>query len=42
MKKIENPQRKDWNTILERPTKKIGDIEAIVNEVLPTFIRMEI
>jgi histidinol dehydrogenase len=33
MKKIENPQRKDWNTILERPTKKIGDIEAIVNEV---------
>ena len=33
MKTIENPQQKDWSTILERPTKKVGDIEAIVNEI---------
>ncbi len=33
MKTIENPQQKDWSTILERPTKKVGDIEATVNEI---------
>jgi histidinol dehydrogenase len=33
MKTILNPQRKDWNKILERPTKKVGDIEATVNEI---------
>ena len=33
MKTILNPQKKDWNTILERPTKTVDDIESIVNEV---------
>jgi len=33
MKTILNPQRKDWKTILERPTKTVDDIESIVNEV---------
>jgi histidinol dehydrogenase len=33
MKTILNPQKKDWKTILERPTKKVDDIESIVNEV---------
>ena len=33
MKTILNPQKKDWNKILERPTKKVGDIEATVNEI---------
>tara|TARA_B110000902_G_scaffold265730_1_gene350901 strand:- start:489 stop:1793 length:1305 start_codon:yes stop_codon:yes gene_type:complete len=33
MKTILNPQKKDWNTILERPTKKVDDIESIVNEI---------
>ncbi len=33
MKTIENPQQKYWSTILERPTKKVGDIEATVNEI---------
>jgi histidinol dehydrogenase len=33
MKTLLNPQKKDWKTILERPTKKVDDIESIVNEV---------
>jgi histidinol dehydrogenase len=33
MKTILNPQKKDWKTILERPTKTVDDIENIVNEV---------
>ncbi|TXD49351.1 histidinol dehydrogenase [Polaribacter sp. IC073] len=33
MKIINNPSKKDWNTILERPTKKVDDIESVVNEV---------
>ncbi len=33
MKVIQNPQPKDWNTILERPTKTIVDIESTVNQV---------
>lgn len=33
MKIINNPQPKDWNTILERPTKTIVDIESTVNQV---------
>ena len=33
MKTILNPQKKDWKTILERPTKTVDDIEGIVNEV---------
>lgn len=33
MKTILNPQKKDWNKILERPTKTVDDIESIVNEV---------
>ena len=30
---IENPNRKDWQTILERPTQTVNDIETIVNTV---------
>jgi histidinol dehydrogenase len=33
MKTILNPQKKDWKTILERPTKTVDDIESVVNEV---------
>ncbi|AUC84204.1 histidinol dehydrogenase [Polaribacter sp. ALD11] len=33
MKIINNPSKKDWNKILERPTKTVDDIEDIVNEV---------
>ena len=33
MKVIENPNRKDWQTILERPTQTVNDIESVVNEV---------
>jgi histidinol dehydrogenase len=33
MKTILNPQKKDWKTILERPTKTVDDIESIVNQV---------
>mgnify|MGYP005990620759 FL=1 len=33
MKTINNPQRKDWNTILQRPTKSVADIEETVNAV---------
>lgn len=37
MKTITNPQRKDWETILQRPTKSVDDIENIVNEVFTTI-----
>ncbi|QTE23096.1 histidinol dehydrogenase [Polaribacter cellanae] len=30
---INNPPKKDWSKILERPTKTVEDIEGIVNEV---------
>jgi histidinol dehydrogenase len=33
MKTILNPQKKDWNKILERPTKTVDDIEKVVDEV---------
>jgi histidinol dehydrogenase len=33
MKTILNPQKKDWKTILERPTKTVDDVESVVNEV---------
>ena len=33
MKLIINPPRKDWNTILQRPTKYVIAIEAIVGKV---------
>jgi len=33
MKVIENPNRKDWQTILQRPTQTVNDIEDVVNEV---------
>ncbi|MFD2528557.1 histidinol dehydrogenase [Polaribacter marinaquae] len=33
MKIINNPSKKDWNKILERPTKTVDDIEGVVNEV---------
>jgi len=33
MKTILNPAKKDWNQILERPTKSIKDIEKTVNQI---------
>ena len=33
MKNINNPQRKDWNKILQRPTKTVEDIEKTVNQI---------
>ena len=33
MKIINNPSRKDWTQILQRPTKTVDDIEGVVNEV---------
>ena len=33
MKNINNPQRKDWSQILERPTKTVEDIEKTVNQI---------
>jgi histidinol dehydrogenase len=33
MKIINNPNRKDWSTILERPTQTVDDIEETVNQV---------
>ncbi|WP_411895077.1 histidinol dehydrogenase [Winogradskyella sp. A2] len=33
MKLIENPKKKDWATILKRPTQTVEEIESIVNEV---------
>lgn len=33
MNKIYNPDRKDWQSILKRPTQTVSDIEDVVNEV---------
>ena len=33
MNKIYNPKKEDWKLILNRPTKTIADIEAVVNEI---------
>ena len=33
MNKIYNPERKDWEEILKRPTQTVEDIEATVNEI---------
>jgi histidinol dehydrogenase len=33
MKTILNPAKKDWSSILQRPTKTVDDIEATVNQV---------
>lgn len=33
MQKIIKPQRKEWETILQRPTQTVEDIESTVNEV---------
>ncbi len=33
MKIITNPNRKDWQPILQRPTQTVNDIEDVVNEV---------
>jgi histidinol dehydrogenase len=33
MKIINNPNKKDWSTILERPTQTVDDIEETVNQV---------
>ena len=33
MRIIDNPNRKDWQSILERPTKTINEIESIVEQV---------
>lgn len=33
MKKIYNPDKGDWKTVLSRPTQTVADIEATVNQV---------
>src|SRR5690606_24695268 len=33
MQKIINPQRKDWEQLLQRPTQTLEDIESTVHEV---------
>ncbi len=33
MKFINNPQKKEWNSILQRPTKTVDDIEKTVNQI---------
>lgn len=33
MKLIENPKRKDWSALLQRPTQSIEDIEDTVNQI---------
>ncbi|MDU8887108.1 histidinol dehydrogenase [Yeosuana sp. MJ-SS3] len=33
MTTIENPNKKDWSTILKRPTQTVDDIESTVNQV---------
>ncbi|QHI35045.1 Histidinol dehydrogenase [Kordia antarctica] len=33
MQKIFNPKSKNWNTILERPTQTVDDIEATVSQI---------
>lgn len=33
MKKIFNPDKKDWEELLKRPTKEVADIEALVNDI---------
>ncbi|WKD86609.1 Histidinol dehydrogenase [Polaribacter huanghezhanensis] len=39
MKVIQNPQPKDWNTILERPTKTVDAIERTVNQIFDAVKR---
>jgi histidinol dehydrogenase len=36
MKIINNPPKKDWQTILKRPTQTVDDIENVVNEIFET------
>lgn len=33
MKKIYNPKREDWKSILERPTQTVSDIEDVVGDI---------
>jgi histidinol dehydrogenase len=33
MKRIENPKREDWSTLLQRPTQSVQDIESTVNQI---------
>ena len=33
MRTIQYPDRKDWKSILERPTQKVADIETTVNQI---------
>lgn len=33
MRVIENPKKKDWPTLLQRPTQTIDDIESTVNQI---------
>ena len=36
---IENPNRKDWPTLLERPTQSVDDIEATVNQIFKEVVK---
>ena len=33
MKRIDNPNKKEWSSILQRPTQTIGDVEDKVNNI---------
>jgi histidinol dehydrogenase len=39
MKIIENPQRKDWSKLLQRPTQTIEDIESTVIQIFDDIMR---
>ena len=39
MKIIDNPQRKDWSTLLQRPTQTIEDIENTVIQIFDDIMR---
>ena len=39
MKFIHNPAKKDWNTLLQRPTKTVDDIENTVNQIFENVQR---
>lgn len=39
MKLLENPNRKDWPKLLERPTQSIKDIEATVEQIFNDVIK---
>jgi histidinol dehydrogenase len=39
MRTIDNPNKKDWNQILQRPTKTVDDIEKTVHQIFDDIQR---